>query len=74
MRASKACRTHFQHFAFAVAQDAQRRADLFFQQLAAGRIDRAKQDVLTRAGALRVELEAHSDALWPVVFNAERRR
>lgn len=38
------------------------------------RIDRAKQDVLTRAGALRVELEAHSDALWPVVFNAERRR
>jgi len=38
------------------------------------RIDRAKQDVLTRAGALRVELEAHSDALWPAVFNTERRR
>jgi predicted RNA-binding protein associated with RNAse of E/G family len=38
------------------------------------RIDRAKQDVLTRAGALRVELEAHSDALWPAVFNVDRRR
>jgi predicted RNA-binding protein associated with RNAse of E/G family len=38
------------------------------------RIDRAKQDVLTRAGALRLELEAHSDKLWPKVFDTDRRR
>jgi predicted RNA-binding protein associated with RNAse of E/G family len=38
------------------------------------RIDRAKVDVLARAGALRVELEAHSDALWPVVFDGARLR
>jgi predicted RNA-binding protein associated with RNAse of E/G family len=38
------------------------------------RIDQAKHDVLARAADLRIELEAHSDALWPRVFGEERRR
>lgn len=38
------------------------------------RIDHAKHDVLRRASTLRIELEAASDRLWPVVFGQERRR
>jgi predicted RNA-binding protein associated with RNAse of E/G family len=38
------------------------------------RIERGKQEVLARAAALRLELEAHSDRLWPLVFEAGRRR
>jgi predicted RNA-binding protein associated with RNAse of E/G family len=38
------------------------------------RIERGKQDVLARAAALRLELEAHTDRLWPRVFEPERRR
>jgi hypothetical protein len=38
------------------------------------RIGQSKNDVLGRAGTLRIELEARSDALWPSVFQEERRR
>jgi predicted RNA-binding protein associated with RNAse of E/G family len=38
------------------------------------RIERGKQEVLALAAALRLELEAHSDRLWPQVFEAGRRR
>jgi predicted RNA-binding protein associated with RNAse of E/G family len=38
------------------------------------RIDRTRDDVLARAPALRVELEAHSDRLWPRVFEQGRER
>jgi predicted RNA-binding protein associated with RNAse of E/G family len=38
------------------------------------RIEQAKQEVLARAGTLRIELEASADRLWPRVFGRERQR
>jgi predicted RNA-binding protein associated with RNAse of E/G family len=38
------------------------------------RIERTRDDVLARASALRMELEAHTDRLWPRVFEQGRRR
>jgi predicted RNA-binding protein associated with RNAse of E/G family len=38
------------------------------------RIERTRDDVLARASALRMELEAHTDGLWPRVFEQGRRR
>ncbi|HXU81293.1 MAG TPA: DUF402 domain-containing protein [Polyangia bacterium] len=38
------------------------------------RIERTRDDVLARAAALRLELEAHSDRLWPRVFEQGRLR
>jgi predicted RNA-binding protein associated with RNAse of E/G family len=38
------------------------------------RIERTRDLVLARAPALRLELEARSDLLWPRVFDRDRRR
>jgi predicted RNA-binding protein associated with RNAse of E/G family len=38
------------------------------------RIERTRDDVLARASALRMELEAHTDRLWTRVFEQGRRR